>query len=334
LDQHEYARLSPDLVLDAVESLGYVCDMRVLALNSYENRVYQVGIEGSTPIIVKFYRPSRWSDEQILEEHRFSQALQDLEIPVIAPLALPIQAATTPTDNTLADYKGFRFALYPRKGGHAPELDNLDTLLTLGQHLGQIHACGKMLAFEARPTLTIDSFGYQCRSYVLESGFLPSSLTESYTTLTAHLLEKIETIYALKSFADIRLHGDCHPGNILSHPESLFIVDLDDARNGPAIQDIWMLLSGDMEQKRAQLSSILEGYKEFCEFDYSEIRLIESLRTLRLIHYAAWLARRWEDPAFPKAFPWFNTERYWAEHILELREQLAELDLPSIRLQG
>ncbi|MFT5083523.1 MAG: Ser/Thr protein kinase RdoA (MazF antagonist) [Lentisphaeria bacterium] len=328
---HDYAKLSPDLVLDAVESLGYISDLRIFALNSYENRVYQVGIEPqpdekADPIIAKFYRPGRWSDEQIIEEHEFSQALHELEIPVIPPIQL--------NDKTLFSFQDFRFALYPRMGGHAPELEDLDTLYRLGQYLGRVHALGKTKIFQYRPELTPQVFGSDARDYILDNKVIPTSLRESYSTLTAHLLEKINNLFATVKYQTIRLHGDFHPGNILVRPDSLYLVDLDDARNGPAVQDLWMMLSGETQQRRSQLSNIIEGYEEFNEFDYSEFKLIEALRTLRLMHYAGWLAKRWQDPAFPIAFPWFNTERYWAEHILELREQMFELDAPTLSIQN
>ncbi len=325
LDNTDYARLSPDLVLDAVESLGFISDARILPLNSYENRVYQVGIEGETPIIAKFYRPNRWSDDQILEEHSFSQDLEDHEIPVIPPVKKE--------GVSLFNYEGFRFALYPRRGGHAPELDNLDTLYSLGQQLGRIHALGKARPFAHRPTIDIKSFGHEARDFLLKNSFVPAPLEESYASISFHVLEKVTSVMDTVNYQDIRLHGDCHPGNILVRYDSLYLVDLDDARNGPAMQDLWMLLSGERAQQISQLSSILEGYEEFCEFEYAEFKIIEALRALRMIHYCGWLAKRWTDPAFPMAFTWFNTERYWAEHILELKEQLAALDERPLSLQ-
>lgn len=319
---HPYESLTPDLVLDAIEHQGYLTDARILALNSYENRVYQVGIEASTPVIAKFYRPERWSREQIQEEHHFTQALKELEISVVPPLV----------DNegkSLREYSGFLFALYPRQGGHAPNLDDFDALLSLGRTLGRMHALGKARAFEYRPALDIQTFGHESYRFLLEQGFIPASLRESYRTLGADLLKGCEAIFARVKYTPIRLHGDCHPGNILWRDEPHF-VDFDDARMGPAIQDLWMLLSGDRVQQTAQLGEILEGYREFCDFDLAELALIEALRSLRIMHYSAWLARRWADPAFPKHFPWFNTERYWGEHILELREQLAAVNEPPL----
>lgn len=320
---HPYEHLTPDLVLDAVESDGYLSDARILALNSYENRVYQVGIENQAPLIAKFYRPQRWSDEQIQEEHRFTQELHALEISVVPPLP-------DTTDNTLRTYQGFRFALYPRAGGHAPNLDDADTLLTLGRTLGRIHALGQTRPFAHRPALNVRTFALDSYAFLLANHVIPPSLRTAYQTLGQDLLARCEAAFERIPYTPIRLHGDCHPGNILWRNEVPHFVDFDDARNGPAVQDLWMLLSGARPQQTAQLSELLEGYREFCDFDLAELGLIEALRTLRIMHYSAWLAHRWSDPAFPQHFPWFNTERYWGEHILELREQLAALQEPPL----
>ncbi|WP_341937563.1 serine/threonine protein kinase [Marinimicrobium sp. C2-29] len=322
---HPYESLTPDLVLDAVESSGHLSDMRILALNSYENRVYQVGMEEGPPLIAKFYRPERWSNAQIQEEHDFTRDLLDLEVSVVPP--------TPDADgHTLREYQGFRFALYPRQGGHAPNLDDFDQLLTLGRVLGRIHALGCTRAFTHRPTLDVQSFARDSYDFLLGHDFIPQSLRPSYETLGADLIARIERIFEQTEYTPIRLHGDCHPGNILWRGDAPHFVDFDDARNGPAVQDLWMLLSGEREQQTAQLSEIIEGYQEFCDFNFAELNLIEALRSLRIMNYSAWLARRWEDPAFPKSFPWFNSERYWGEHILELREQLAALDEPPLAL--
>ncbi len=324
---HPYEALSPDLVLDAVESCGYLSDARVLALNSYENRVYQVGVEEGAPLIAKFYRPQRWSDAQILEEHTFTQALHELEISVVPPIA-------DADGNTLRTFtrqdNSFRFALYPRQGGHAPNLDDYDQLLSLGRVLGRIHALGRARPFIERPMLDVQSFARDSYTFLMEHEFIPPSLRESYRSLGADLIRRLEDRFAQTRFTPIRLHGDCHPGNILWRNDAPHFVDFDDARNGPAVQDLWMLLSGEREQQSLQLAEILDGYREFCDFDLAELNLIEALRTLRIMHYSAWLARRWDDPAFPRHFPWFNTERYWGEHILELREQLAALYEPPL----
>lgn len=320
---HPYDTLGPAVVLDAVESVGYRCDGRLLALNSYENRVYQVGIEDDRPLVAKFYRPGRWSNAAIDEEHRFAIQLAELEIPMIAPLSRD--------GATLFEYAGFRFALYPRRGGHAPELDNLDHLLLLGRFIGRIHAVGAVGSFEHRTRISIAGMGEASADYLLDNGFIPGELETAYRTLSEDLLVQVRAAFERAGDVNqIRLHGDCHPGNILWTDAGPHFVDLDDARTGPAIQDLWMLLSGTRADMTAQLSEILDGYREFHDFDPRELHLIEALRTLRLMSYAAWLARRWGDPAFPHSFPWFNTTRYWEDHILALREQAALLQEPPL----
>lgn len=317
--QHPYDRLTPDRVLDAVESRGYLSDARILALNSYENRVYQVGIENSDPIIAKFYRPERWSREQILEEHQFSIELQQMELPVVAPL-------TNDKGESLHEFEGFLFALFPRQGGHAPELDSLDNLFTMGRTLGRMHKLGAAKPFEHRPAISLQRYAIDSVEYLLENNFIPESLKAAYETLTRDLLHRLDSIKKQNTFNHIRVHGDCHSGNILWRNDAPHFVDFDDTAMAPAIQDLWMLLCGDRQSQTLQMAEILEGYTEFMDFSPAELNLVEYYRTLRLLHYSGWLARRWDDPAFPMAFTWFNTERYWAEHILELREQLAALD--------
>lgn len=318
-----FGTLGPDQVLDAVEAAGFRCDGRFLALNSYENRVYQVGIEDAAPVVVKFYRPGRWSDDAILEEHTFSRQLADAEIPVVAPLAIEGQ--------TLLHGGGFRFAVFPRRGGRWPELGDPDTREWLGRFLGRIHAVAAISRFRHRPALDRETYGVEPSRYLLEAGLIPAHLVEAYRTLIEDLLTRIDACYARAgAFTQIRLHGDCHPGNILWTDTGPHFVDLDDCRTGPAVQDLWMLLSGDRQEQSLQLSDIVAGYEEFHDFDRRELHLIEALRTLRMINYAAWLARRWSDPAFPLAFPWFGTERYWDEHVLALREQAALMDEPPL----
>lgn len=321
---HPYEVLTPDVVIDAVESTGRLSDARILALNSYENRVYQVGIEEDQPVIAKFYRPNRWTDEQILEEHAYTRYLYDLDIPVVPPLEL--------NSKTLFSFNDFRFALYPRQGGRAPELDNLEHLYQLGQFIGRIHAAGDGFKFRHRRVLTLQDFGHQSVSYLLDNGFLPEDLLPAYQAITQNILEVLERHDPERGYRQISLHGDCHPGNVLWRDDRPHFVDFDDAVSGPAIQDLWMLLSGDMQNRQRQLAEIVEGYEVFREFDASELVLIEPLRALRVLHYNAWLARRWDDPAFPVSFPWFNTQRYWSEHILELKELLAGLNEPVLRL--
>ncbi|MGH1485753.1 MAG: serine/threonine protein kinase [Cellvibrionaceae bacterium] len=324
MTQTDYYALTPDAVINAVESLGYLSDSRILALNSYENRVYQVGIEDEQPIIAKFYRPNRWTDEQIIEEHRFTLHLSELDIPVVPPLLFD--------GKSLLNYEGYRFALYTRRGGHAPELDNGDHLEVIGRFIGRIHSVGKQQTFEHRPTISSQHYANDSRDYLLNNDFIPTDLIPAYETLARDLIARIDSVFSQSDYNNIRLHGDCHPGNILWRDDHAHFVDFDDSRNGPAIQDLWMLLSGDYQQRCLQLADIMEGYSEFCDFASRELQLIEPLRAMRLMYYSAWLARRWEDPAFPHNFPWFNTERYWAEHILSLREQLAALDEPVLKL--
>ena len=320
-----FADLSPDTVLDALDSAGYYGDGRLLALNSYENRVYQVGMEEGPPLVAKFYRPQRWSDAAILEEHAFVSELIEQEIPVVGALADAGGA-------TLHTFNGFRFALFPRHGGRAPELDAPGTLEWLGRFIGRIHAIGALRPFTERPALDIASFGEQPRDYLLEHGFIPDDLRASYTGTVAQALDGVRHAFdrAGDSVMPIRLHGDCHCGNVLWTDAGPHFVDFDDSRSGPAIQDLWMLLSGERGAMVRQLSDLLAGYEDFHEFDPRQLHLIEALRTLRLIHYAAWLARRWDDPAFTAAFPWFNTQRYWQDRILELREQIALMDEPPL----
>jgi len=322
---HPYAKLTPDTVLDAVEAAGYVTTGSLLALNSYENRVYQIGEESERFLVGKFYRPERWSDAQIQEEHDFALELAALEIPVVAPLA-------DSEGHTLRHFAGFRFALFPRRGGRGPELDDPDTQYRLGQFLGRIHAVGATHPFTHRPALTPESFGDESLHYLMQHDFLPAEYRDQYRDLAQQLLETVHQRFHTISYTPIRLHGDFHPGNILWTESGAHLVDLDDCRMGPAVQDIWMLLSGERGQMIRQLDEILAGYEEFFDFDRRQLALIEPLRTLRLLHYAAWLARRWEDPAFPMAFPWFNTVKYWEEQVLILREQQWRLEEPPLQL--
>ncbi len=320
-----YAGLGPDQVLDAVESLGLLCDGRLLALNSYENRVYQIGMEEGPPLVGKFYRPGRWSDEAILEEHAFSLALAAEEIPVVAPLAFG--------GRTLFEFEGYRFALFPRRGGHAPELDDADTLRWLGRFLGRIHSMGRARPYAHRRRLSVEIWGDESRAFLLQSEFLPVYLRDNYAEVSAQLLEQVRhRMEAVGMVSYLRIHGDCHPGNILWTDNGPHFVDFDDSIMGPAVQDIWMLLSGERHDQERQLGWFLEGYEDFALFDALELGLIEALRSLRIMHYAAWLARRWHDPAFPQSFPWFDSPRFWEEHVQQLREQIVAFDEPMLSL--
>lgn len=326
---HPYEALTPDAVLDAVEGEGYWSDQRIYPLNSYENRVYQVGIEDSEPLIAKFYRPNRWTQEQIQEEHQFSLELAEQELPIVVPLA-DKEGQTLRRFN--AGNSEFMFALYPRKGGQAPELDNLDHLEMIGRLMGRIHGIGAQKDFVYRPTFNLQTFAIDSAEFLLREDFIPTTLIAAYESLSRDLIAVLEQQLKDTPATHIRLHGDCHIGNMLWRDDAPHFVDFDDARMGPAIQDLWMLISGERSQQQMQIETILEAYEEFYEFNIQELKLIEPLRTLRQMHYAAWLARRWEDPAFPHTFTWFNTERYWSEHILELREQLAALQEEPLTL--
>lgn len=320
-----FSGLTPDTLLTALESVGLSCDGRLLALNSYENRVYQIGMEEGPPLVAKFYRPHRWTDAAILEEHSFTQELADREIPVVPPLEI--------NGTTLHHAEGFRFAVFPRQGGRAPELENPDTLEWMGRFLGRIHAVGALQPFQHRPTLDIQSFGEESRDYLLQNGFIPPDLLEPWKSIVAQALDGVRAAFdRAGDVTNIRLHGDCHAGNVLWTEDGPHFVDFDDSRMGPAIQDLWMLLSGERGDQTRQLSDVLAGYEDFAEFHPRELHLIEALRTLRLIHYSAWLARRWDDPAFPKAFPWFNTQHYWQDRVLELREQVALMQEPALQV--
>jgi Ser/Thr protein kinase RdoA (MazF antagonist) len=320
---HPYELLTPEWVIDAVESTGRLSDLRIFPLNSYENRVYQVGIEDSEPVIIKFYRPERWTDAQIFEEHQFSLDLHDVEIPVVPPMVID--------GKTLLEFEGYRFALYERKGGHAPELDDLDNLLILGRLCGRIHAIGAQTNYLHRPTLDIKSFAEDSYALIREE-FMPDDLKPAYNSLCEDLIRGVKEAFSRVPASLIRLHGDCHSGNILWRGDFPHFVDLDDSRMAPAIQDLWMFLSGDRQRQTAQINELVEGYNEFFDFDPRQLHLVEALRTMRIMHHSAWLARRWQDPAFPRNFPWFNSPRYWSDHILELREQLAMLNEPPLQL--
>jgi Ser/Thr protein kinase RdoA (MazF antagonist) len=308
---HPYAALTPEVVLDALSALGLRPDGRMLALSSYENRVYQIWLEEDPPVVVKFYRPERWTEAQIDEEHAFAHELAEREIPVVAP-------------QSSSSFGGFRLAVYPRRGGRTPELGDPKALEWIGRFMGRIHAVGSSRSFQTRESLTPNTFGHYARTYLLSTAFIPADLLEAWKAVTQQALQLVEACCeragAVKA---IRLHGDCHPGNILWTDAGPHFVDLDDSRMGPAMQDLWMLLSGDRAAMSLQLRAVLDGYEQFMKFDRKELNLLEALRTLRLIHYSAWIARRWDDPAFPAAFPWFNTQRYWQDRILELREQIA-----------
>jgi len=321
---HAYERLSPECVLDAIESVGLQADGHVLTLNSYENRVFQIGVDEHSDMVAKFYRPGRWSNASIIEEHTFSIELAEQEIPIIPPWQHKAK--------TLFEFEGFRFSLFEKRGGRAPELEDLDNLEWIGRFIGRIHLHGRTKPFAHRPQLNSQQFGWLARETVVNSSLLPAEYRELYASVSAELIEKTEALFSSVKAKDLRLHGDCHPGNILWTDKGPHFVDMDDCRTGPAVQDLWMLLSGDRQEMTIQLDALLEGYQVFCEFDQKELALIEPLRSLRLLHYTAWITRRWDDPAFPLAFPWFAEAAYWPGHINDLQQQLLRTNEPPLSL--
>jgi len=315
-----YAHLLPDTVIESIELAGLSCNGSIQPLNSYENRVYQIGLDEGF-VVAKFYRPGRWSDAAILEEHAFALELAAAEIPVVAPMVCD--------GRTLLTHDGYRYAVFPRRGGRWPELGSREDRLWMGRFIGRIHAIGSVRAFEHRESLSIERLGYEPVAELLENDWLPDHLVAGYEAITTELLDEIEHIFAEHgAYRELRIHGDCHPGNVLWTDDGPHFVDLDDCMNGPAVQDLWLFLSGSREEMTTQLTDLLEGYSQFADFDYRQLQLIEALRTLRIVHYTAWIARRWDDPAFPRAFPWFTENKYWEEHVLTLREQRAALDEP------
>ena len=333
---HAFEALTPDVVLDALASVGLMGDGRLMALSSYENRVYQIHLENSTGkgdasgdvVVAKFYRPYRWTDEQILEEHSFASELMAAEVPVVGALELH--------GNTLHHFNGFAFSVSPSRGGRRPELESTDVLAWIGRFLARIHIVGSAKAFLHRPALNLQTFGYASRDILLAGKYLPLDMESRWLKAFEAAVETVTAVFeSVGNIKNIRLHGDCHPGNILWTPEGVpgagpHFVDLDDARTGPAVQDLWMLLSGERAQQLQQLGALVDGYEEFCEFDRREMALIEPLRTLRLIHYSAWLAQRWHDPIFPINFPWFGSSDYWKGQVDMLEEQLEAMQAPPL----
>ncbi|TNF59458.1 MAG: serine/threonine protein kinase [Burkholderiales bacterium] len=330
---HPYARLTPDVVQNALSRLGLWGDGRLTSLNSFENRVYQAGldepVQGHAEVVLKFYRPGRWSDDQILEEHAFAAELAAGEVPVVAPLCIG--------GRTLHHIDGFAFSVSPRRGGRRPELDDPEVLEWIGRFLARIHGIGQVRPFAVRPALDLASFGREPRDWLRRHRAIAPEVEQAWLQACDEALALVSRHAVLNGTSPtlLRLHGDCHPGNILWTPADLpgggpHFVDLDDARSGPAVQDLWMLLSGDRRQQTLQLSALIDGYEQVRPFDRRELALIEPLRTLRLIHYSAWLARRWDDPAFPASFPWFGTRDYWQGQVDQLREQVEAMQAPPL----
>jgi Ser/Thr protein kinase RdoA (MazF antagonist) len=324
-----FAGLGPDTILDALDTVGLRGDGRLIQLNSYENRVFQAFLEDERVVVAKFYRPGRWTDAQILEEHAFALELEAQEIPAVGPWALtPLESPATTT--TLASFhigeSRYRFSVSPRRAGRAPELEDMETLAWIGRFIGRIHAVGARTPFQHRLTLDIKTHGETPRDWLIESGLVPIDALPQWKQVVDNALDEVRRCFdAVGDYRAIRLHGDCHTGNVLWTAAGPHFVDLDDAMNGPAVQDLWMLLSGEPAIAKQQLNALLSGYEDFMDFDWRQLRLIEALRTLRMIHYSAWIARRWNDPAFPVAFPWFGNRSYWDEQATRLREQIDQL---------
>ena len=320
VDPAPYDALTPDTVLDAMEAIGLEPTGGLTALNSYENRVYQIALEDGSFVITKFYRPNRWSEDAIVEEHQFTQGLFDAELSVVPPLRR--------NGISVFEHLGFRFAVFPRQGGHPPNLENEDDLEVLARSIARMHALGVSRPFNHRVTLSAERLGNSSQTFLLDNQFIPIEMEDAYRSITEQLLARISPLMAHVTLTPI--HGDCHMGNILWRDSTPHFVDFDDCMSGPPIQDLWMLLSGERPSQTLQLSIILDAYQEFHDFDVSSLQLIEPLRTLRIMYHAAWIGRRWQDPAFPMAFPTFDSANYWSSHVLALREQLAMLDEPPL----
>lgn len=318
----DFTSLSPDLILDGLESVGFNVDSGLLALNSYENRVYQFHDENLVKYVTKFYRPERWSEAQIREELNFALELEEQELPLVAPLCI--------NGESLFNYQGYFFAVYPCRGGRIFEVDNLDQLEWMGRFIARIHSVSANQSFSTRPRFSADDMLFQAHETIKSSSFVPTSLATPFFTILDQVIDVAASQY--KPQNEIRLHGDCHAGNILWTDDGPHFVDLDDCKMGPAVQDLWMMLSGDRNDQVLQLDTLLMGYEEFFTFDTNELVLIESLRTMRVVNYMAWLCKRWKDPAFPRNFPWFDTEKYWEQQILMLKEQMSALQQPPLSL--
>ncbi|MCW8090524.1 serine/threonine protein kinase [Alteromonas sp. ASW11-130] len=317
----DFSGLDPDTILNAMEGIGIFPRTGLLALNSYENRVYQFQDDDGRRLVTKFYRPQRWSDQAIQEEHTFAYELANDDIPVVAPLTFD--------GKTLLKHEQFRFSVFPSVGGRQFEADNLDQLEWMGRFIGRIHQVSRAKDFSHRPTISVEDYLDTPRKVLSKSQLVPQNLHTALFAILDPVIDAVKTQYVTETL--IRLHGDCHAGNILWRDGPTF-VDLDDCRRGPAIQDLWMMLSGDRYQQQLQLETLIEAYEEFCEFNPAELKLIEPLRAMRMVHYMAWLSNRWQDPAFPRAFPWFAEQKYWEGQVLALKEQLAALNEPPLKL--
>ncbi|MDC9515419.1 serine/threonine protein kinase [Pseudoalteromonas sp. CST5] len=322
MSKFSFEDLTPDLILDAIESVGIYAESGLLALNSYENRVYQFKAEDGLRYVVKFYRPERWSKAQIQEEHDFAFELAEAEVPVVAPIKH--------NGESLFEHQGYVFVLFPSVGGRQFEVDNLDQLDVMGRLIGRMHQVAKSKPFEHRPTFSCEEYLHTAKVHLQKSNLVPMGISTAFYTILDLVIEQAQAQY--KNVQGIRLHGDCHGGNILWAGEALMFVDLDDARQGPAIQDLWMMLSGDRQTQLLQLDTLVNAYEEFCDFDHTQLKLIEPLRAMRIIHYMGWVAKRWSDPAFLRNFSWFAEDKYWEQQILALKEQFAALQEAPLKL--
>lgn len=324
-EQTPYENLDPNVILSAVESLGYRTSGAFNALNSYENRVYEIALDDNDPVVVKFYRPNRWTSEQIEEEHVFANDLQEVDVDVIPPLEID--------GKTLHEYEDYRFSIYEKRVGRSIELKSDEDFRHMGRLVARIHSAGSQKEFTNRLSLNVKTYGWDNLQFLRESGMIPADMMTAYDVTVTNLLNRLDTIWNSRQF-HLRVHGDCHMGNILDDGQQgmmqVFFVDLDDALTAPAVQDLWMFASGEKHEFTRQMSLLIDGYKQIREFNYSELDLVEPLRALRMIHYTAWLARRWSDPTFPRSFPFFNTSNYWENHLLQLKEQIAALDEPVL----
>ena len=304
-----FTKLQPDLVLDAVEAFGHEVNGRCYPLNSYENRVYQVGLEAGGQLIAKFYRPDRWSFEQICEEHAFNKFLFEKQVSVG-------QGIQGKAQSSVLEMSGFYCSVQERVLGAVPELEDLDSLFQLGQLIGEMHQASRGWVFEKRNGYNVGVMGRENFNVLLD--WIPKKHCALYQKVMGQLLVAIDDCLPTDFESHfVAIHGDCHLSNVVMSENGPVLIDFDDVMMGPAIQDIWMFLAGDNNQK--QLSELIDGYEESIEFPHYQLSWIPALRALRVINYSAWLAKRWSDPAFPKAFPWFNTDDYWAQHIKELQ---------------
>ena len=321
------------MVLDALSGLGLAVDGRLSALSSYENRVYLAHLDDDSSVVAKFYRPARWSEAQIREEHAFTSELVAEDIPVVGPLLLndmSLHEARVVHDGVDGH---FWFSVSPRRGGRAPELDDPEVLMWIGRLMARMHLVGERHAFAVRPALNLHTFGELPREQLVLQQQIAPEVQQQWLDLCNQALALVKRQMPTELNL-LRLHGDCHPGNILWTPEGMpepgpHFVDMDDARTGPAVQDLWMLVHGEVAERRQKMEIVLEGYESVRRFDRRELQCIEPLRTLRIIHYSAWLAGRQDDPAFPMHFPWFGTADYWRGQCDTLREQIEAMDTLS-----